>query len=110
MTAFLYKNTFSFIGTQESAISGLAVGDGKIVFTGTSAAVEEFGISAEELALFAHNADSVHFEREIVYIPVCGAGLNDPHQTEEVAILTALAVKDKEVINTAQLSRVVCRF
>lgn len=110
MIKFLYKNEYSFLGTQESALSGIAVDDRKIVFTGTSDAAEEFGISAEDLALFAGNADSVHFEREIVYIPVIGAGLNDPHQTAEIAILTVRAIKNKEVYNTAQISRVVSRF
>lgn len=110
MSEFFYKTGFSVIGTQESVVAGLAVDDRKIGFTGVSEAVEDFGISAEELALFAGNADSVHFVRETVYIPVIGAGLNDPHKTEEIAVLTVRAVKNKEVINAAQISRVVSRF
>lgn len=109
-TSFLYKKEYSFIGTEESAVCGLNAHGRKIAFTGDYSQLEDFGITAEELAAFASNADSVHFQSERVLIPVCGAGLNETHQTQEIAVLTVRAIANSEVVNAAQISRVVCVF
>ena len=106
---FLYENTFSFIGTEESAVCGMQIGERTIAFTGDSAEVEKFGITAEEIALFAKDAESVHFEREIIYIPV-NKRLNEKVAVEEISILTVSAIAHGEVVNTAQISRVVSRW
>ena len=107
----LFKNEFSVVGTKESVICGIKIDERRIAFTG--AAVTEFlnfGITAEELAVFAADAETVHFEREQVYIPVRGTKLNDKTFTEEISVLTIRAVADGEIINTARISRLVCRW
>ena len=101
---FVYTTEFSFIGTEERAICGININGRKVPFTGAVVQVEKFGITAEELAEFAGSADSVHFQREFVYVPVCGTGLNDKTFTEEIAVLTAIAVENEEVIKTAKMS------
>ena len=60
---FVYSTEYSFIGTEERAISGININGRKVPFTGAVAQVERFGITAEELAVFASQADSVNFER-----------------------------------------------
>ena len=107
---FLYKTEFSVIGTEESAICGIKIEGRSIAFTGACTQVEKFGITAEEMALFAGDAESVHFEHERVYVPVRGRGLNDKAQMEEIIILTVRAIAHGEVVNTANLSRVVSRW
>ena len=107
---FLFKTQFSILGTEESAICGIKIKEKTIAFTGDSAEVENFGINAEEMALFAAEAESVHFESERVYVPVRGRGLNDKAQMEEIIILTVRAIAHGEVVNTAQISRVVSRW
>ena len=108
---FLYENTFSFIGTEESAVCGMQMGERTIIaFTGDSAEVEKFGITAEEIALFAKDAESVHFESAREHIPVRGTKLNEKVAVEEISILTVSAIAHGEVVNTAQISRVVSRW
>lgn len=107
---FLFKKEFSFIGTEESVMCGLNAQGHKIAFTGDCSQIEFFGITAEELAVFARNAQSVHFEKEHFFTPVCGGGLNETPQTQEIAVLTVRAIANREVINAAQLSRVICVF
>ena len=107
---FTYVTEFSFIGTEESAICGININGRKVPFTGAVLQIERFGVTAEELAVFAGQAESIHFEREFVYIPVCGTGLNDKTFTEEIAVLTAIAVENGEPIKIAKISRVVCRW
>ena len=111
---FLYKSEFSVIGTLESAICGINIninGNGREVpFTGAVSTIELFGITAEELAVFAANADSVHFEREVVYVPLRGTRLNETSSTEEISVITVRAVADGEVVKSTQLSRVLCRW
>ena len=111
MAKFLFKSEYSFIGTEESAVCGIEGIEGTtIAFTGDCTQVEKFGITAEEMALFADNAESVHFESERVYVPVRGRGLNDKAQMEEISVLTVRAIAHGEVVNTANLSRVVSRW
>ena len=107
---FLYKTEFSFIGTEESVVCGIDIDGRKVSFTGACEQVEKFGITADELAAFVGNAESVHFEREIICIPVRGKGLNDKALTEEIAILTVRAIANSEVVNAAQMSRVLSRW
>ena len=106
---FLYKSEFSVIGTMESVICGINIGR-EVPFTGAVMAIESFGITAEELAVFANTAESVHFERELVYVPVRGTKLNEKTSTEEISVLTIYAVADGEVIKSTQLARVRCRW
>ena len=110
---FLYKTEFSVIGTLEPVLHGIEI-DGTtialIAFTGACAEVFRFGITAEEMALFAGDAESVHFESERVYVPVRGRGLNNKARMEEIIILTVRAIAHGEVVNTAQISRVVSRW
>ena len=109
-TKFIYTSEFSCVGTEESAICGITVNGRKVYFTGAVLQMERFGVTAEELAVFAGTAEGVHFEREFVYIPVCGTSLNDKTFTEEIAVLTAIAVENGEAIKKAQISRVVCSW
>ena len=107
---FLFKSEFSVIGTIESAICGINIGH-EVPFTGAIAAVESFGITAEELAVFAPaDTESIHFEREVVYVPLRGTRLNDKTSTEEISVLTVRAVADGEVVKSTQISRVLCRW
>ena len=108
---FLFKSEFSVIGTIESAICGIDIGHKIIPFTGTSTTIEGFGITAEELAVFAPaDTESVHFEREVVNVPLRGTQLNDKTSTEEISVLTVRAVADGEIIKSTQISRVLCRW
>ena len=107
---FLFKTEFSFIGTEESAVCGMQIGGRTVAFTGASVQVEKFGITAEEMAVFATGAESVHFERELIYLPVRDKALTDKVITEEVAVLTVRAIAHGEVVRTAQISRVVSRW
>ena len=108
---FLFKEEFSIIGTKESAIWGISIGGRKVPFTGTASAVEDFGITAEEMAVFVPaNTESIHFERALVHIPVRGTKLNEKTSTEEIAVLTVRAVADGEVVKSTQISRVLCRW
>ena len=110
MTNFVFKSEFSVFGTLYDAICGINIEGHFVPFTGTASAVEDFGITAEELAVFAANATSVHFEREVVYVPR-GTKLNDNKtSTEEIAVLTVRAVADGEVVKSTQISRVLCRW
>ena len=107
---FLFKSEFSVIGTLHSTICGINIGR-EVPFTGTVSAVEGFGITAEELAVFVPaNAESIHFEREVVCVPLRGTGINDKTSTEEISVLTVRAVADGEVIKSTQISRVLCRW
>ena len=106
-TSFLFKTEISFIGSEETAICGIEIDGRTIDFTGAMAEVERFGISADEIALFAGDASSVHFEREMLSCPVPGTRLNDKVNTEEISVLTISVVANSEVIKTTQLSRVV---
>ena len=109
---FLFKSEFSVFGTLHSTICGINIGR-EVPFTGTIgaiSAIEDFGITAEELAEFTHNAQSVHFEREVVYVPLRGTKLNDKTSTEEIAVLTVRAIADGEVVKSTQISRVLCRW
>ena len=107
---FLFKSEFSVIGTLHSAICGINIKGREVPFTGDISAVELFGITAEELAVFAADAESVHFEREVVYVPRSGTGINDKTSTEEISVLTVRAVADGEVVKSTQISRVLCRW
>ena len=107
---FLFKSEFSVIGTQESAVCGININGHEVPFTGACGEVERFGITAEEMALFSSEADSVHFESEREHIPVRGTSLNDKVVMEEIAVLTVRAVAGGEVIKTTQISRVVSRW
>ena len=108
---FLYKSEFSVIGTMEITICGINIEGREVPFTGAIAAIESFGITAEELAVFAApDVESVHFEREVVYVPLRGTRLNDKTSTEEIAVLTVRAVRDGEVVKSTQISRVLCRW
>ena len=69
---FLTKSEFSVIGTLHSTICGINIKGHFVPFTGAVSRIENFGITAEELAVFAVNAESVHFEREVVYVPLRG--------------------------------------
>ena len=104
---FLFTTEFSVIGTQESAIYGIKIEGRKIPFTGDVAEVLHFGITAEELAKFAGEAQSVHFEREVLHVPVCGTSLNDNVAMQEIFVLTVRAIANGEAIKTTQISRVV---
>ena len=106
---FIFKSEFSVVGTTEISICGINIGR-EVPFTGAIAAVEDFGITAEELAVFAVDVESVHFEREVVYVPLRGTRLNDKTSTEEIAVLTVRAVADGEVVKSTQISRVLCRW
>ena len=107
---FIFKSEFSVIGTLHSVICGISIKGREVPFTGAIAAVEFFGITAEELAVFAVNAESVHFEREVVYVPLRGTKLNQKTSTEEIAVLTVRAVADGEVVKSTQISCVLCRW
>ena len=108
---FLFKSEFSVIGTMESAICGISINGHEVPFTGAEMAVEHFGITAEELAVFVPvDVESVHFEREVLYVPLRGTGLNDKTSTEEISVLTVRAVADGEVVKSTQISRVLCRW
>ena len=107
---FTYTTEYSFIGTEERAISGLNVDGRKVPFTGATVQIEKFGITAEELALFAGNADSVNFVRELTCIPVCGTGINDRTLTEQFSVLTVCAIADGEVVKTTRICRIVSRW
>ena len=107
---FLFKTEFSFIGTEESAVCGIKIDGRTIAFTGACAQVEKFGITAVEMAVFAAEAESIHFERELIYVPVRNTRLNDKVKTEQISILTVRAIAHGEVVNTANLSRVVSRW
>ena len=107
---FLYKEEYSVIGTLEPALCGIEVNGRKVPFTGAREQVENFGITAEEMAVFVGNAESVHFEREIVCLPVRGTGLNEKTRTEEILVLTVSAIANREVIKAAQMSRVLSRW
>ena len=108
---FLYKNEFGAFGSYEAVLCGLAVEGWRVRFTGACEQIERFGgITAEEMAVFAGDAESVHFERELVYLPVRGTGLNEKAITEEISVLTVRAISNGEVVNTAQISRVVSRW
>ena len=109
-TKFIYTIEKSIIGTDESAICGIEIDGRKVPFTGAGAEIENFGIPAEEMAVFATEADSIHFEHKMVYVPVRGTTINDKTSTEEIAVLTVRAIADGEVIKTAQISRVVCSW
>ena len=109
-TQFIYIVEKSIIGTDELVISALSVNERQIALTGAVIQIERFGITAKELASFAGSADSVHFEHELVHIPACGGSLNDSTFTEEIAVLTAIAIVNEEVVKSAQISRVVCRW
>ena len=109
---FLFKSEFSVFGTLHSTICGINIGR-EVPFTGATGAiseVENFGITAEELAVFAEDAKSVHFEREVVYVPLRGTKLNNKTSTEEIVVLTVRAVADGEVVKSTQISRVLCRW
>ena len=111
---FLYKSEFSVFGTLYDAICGINIEGHFVPFTGAIgaiAAVEDFGITAEELAVFVPaDTTSVHFEREVVYVPLRGTGINHKTSTEEIAVLTVRAVRDGEVVKSTQISRVLCRW
>ena len=108
---YLYKSEFSVIGTLESAICGININNGhEVPFTGDISAIERFGITAEELAVFAPAAESIHFECEVVHIPLRGTKLNTRTSTEEISVLTVRAVADGEVVRSTQISRVLCRW
>ena len=107
---FLYTTEISFIGSEESVICGIEIDGRTIDFTGAMDELERFGISAEEMAKFAADGDSVHFEREMLSCPVRGTRLNDKTSTEEISVLTVSVVANSEVIKTTQLSRVVCSW
>ena len=111
MKNFLFKSEFSVIGTMEITIYGIDINGREVPFTGAISAVESFGITAEELAIFIPtNTESVHFEREVVYVPLRGTRLNDKISTEEISVLTVRAVADGEVVKSTQISRVLCRW
>ena len=107
---FLFKSEFSVIGTEITTICGINIKGREVPFTGAKMAVENFGITAEELAVFAVDAESVHFEREVVHIPLRGTRLNEKTSTEEISVLTVHAVANGEVIKSTQISRVLCRW
>ena len=107
---FTYTTEFSFIGTEERAISALSVEGRRITLTGAVVQIERFGITAEELATFADGAESIHFERELRCIPVRDTRLNDRTLTEQFAVLTVTAVADGEVVKTTRICRIVSRW
>ena len=108
---FIFKEEFSVIGTLHSAICGINIEGHFVPFTGAKMAVELFGITAEELAEFAPvDVESIHFEREVVHIPLRGTALNDKTSTEEISVLTVRAVADGEIVKSTQISRVLCRW
>lgn len=109
-TNFLYRTEYSVIGNRVPVLCGLEVNGTLLPFTGACAEVENFGISASELALFANKAESVHFESELEHIPVRGAGLNEKVKIEQICVLTVRAIANGEIINAANLSRVVSRY
>ena len=51
--SFVYKTEFSIVGTEESAVCGIEGKGRKVPFTGAVAEVVNFGITAEEVAVFA---------------------------------------------------------
>ena len=107
---FLYKNEFGAFGSYEAVLCGLEVDGRRVHFTGACEQIERFGITAEEMAVFAADAESVYFQRELTCIPVRDTGLNEKTRTEEISVLTVRAVADGEVVRTAQISRVVSRW
>ena len=108
---FLTKLEFSIVGTMESVICGIDINGHFVPFTGAISTIELFGITAEELAVFAPaDTESVHFEREVVNVPLRGTQLNDKTSTEEISVLTVRAVADGEIIKSTQISRVLCRW
>ena len=107
---FLYRTEFSVTGTLEPVLCGIEIEGTTIAFTGACTEAENFDFNAEEMALFAGDAESVHFERARVYVPVRGRGLNDKGLTEEISMLTVRAIAHGEVVNMAQVSRVVSRY
>ena len=107
---FLYKEEFSVIGTLEPIVCGIEVDGSTIAFTGDIKEIEKFDIDVKEMALFANSAKTVHFEWEVLYIPVRGKGLNEKVLMEEISILTVRAIAGREVIKAAQISRVVSRW
>ena len=108
---FLYKSEFSVIGTLHSAICGINIKGHFVPFTGAISTIETFGITAEELAVFAPvDVESIHFECEVVHIPLRGGRLNEKTSTEEISVLTVRAVADGEVVKSTQISRVLCRW
>ena len=108
---FLFKSEFSIVGTMENTICGVSIKGREVPFTGAIAAVENFGITAEELAVFAAAAvESIHFEREVVYVPLRGTRLNEKTSTEEISVLTVRAIADGEVVKSTRLARVLCRW
>ena len=107
---FLYKTEFSVIGTLEPVLCGIEIDGRKVSFTGDSAEVFHFGITAKEVAMFATGAESVHFEHERVYVPVRDRWLNEKVITEEISVLTVRAIAHGEVVKSANLSRVVSRW
>ena len=108
---FLFKTEFSVIGTLHSVICGIIIKGREVPFTGAISTIENFGITAEDLAVFAPaNVESIHFEREVVYVPLRGTKLNDKTSTEEISVLTVRAIADGEVIKSTQISRVLCRW
>ena len=110
MATFLFKNEISILGTLEPVLHGIEIEGTTIAFTGDSAEVFNFGITAEEMAVFAGEVESVHFEHERVYLPLRGRGLNEKLLMEEISVLTACAIAHGDVVNTAQISRVVSRW
>ena len=107
---FLYKTEFSVIGTLEPVLCGIEMENKTIAFTGDCAEVFHFGITAKEVAMFATGAESVHFESERVCVPVRDRWLNEKTLMEEISVLTVRAIAHGEVVNTAQISRVVSRW
>ena len=110
---FVFKSEFSVFGTLHSTICGIDVNGREVPFNGAIGAISEIenlGITAEEMAVFAADAESVHFEREVVHIPLRGTKLNEKTSTEEILVLTVRAVADREVIKSTQISRVICRW
>ena len=107
---FVYSTEYSFIGTEERAISGIEIDGRRVPFTGAVVQVEKFGITAEELAVFTGSAESIHFERELVCIPLCDTRLNDRAFTEQFAVLTVTSVENGEVVKTKRISRIVSRW
>ena len=62
-TKFVYDIETSCVGTDELVISALNVDERRITLTGAVIQIERFGITADELAVFAGTADGIHLER-----------------------------------------------
>ena len=45
-----------------------------------------------------------------MYVPQTGTGLNDKTATEEIVVLTAIAIENGEAIKAAKISRFVCSY